>query len=135
MLPSNPFCLFSHAPKNLYDLVYLGAGVALLGSLAEPPHSLGIVLRRAQARVSAADRKRRTRRLILMGSYLPITQAQMSVRRACAGRVGRAEREPFGHTRRLEPQLRGAVTRRAVAQRRSRASGLTRPSAEAIRGF
>ena len=36
---------------------------------------------------------------------------------------------------RLEPQLRGAVTRRAVAQRGSRASGLTRPSAEAIRGF
>ena len=36
---------------------------------------------------------------------------------------------------RLEPQLRGAVTRRAVAQRRSRASGLTRPLAEAIRGF
>ena len=33
-----------------------------------------------------------------------------------------------------EPQPRGAVTRRAVAQRRSRASGLTRPSAEAIRG-
>ena len=39
----------------------------------------------------------------------------------------RAEREPFGHTGRLEPQPRGAVTRRAVAQRRSRASGLTRP--------
>ena len=36
---------------------------------------------------------------------------------------------------RLEPQPRGAVTRRAVAQRRSRASGLTRPWAEAIRGF
>ena len=35
----------------------------------------------------------------------------------------------------LEPQPRGAVTRRAVAQRRSRASGLTRPLAEAIRGF
>ena len=34
-----------------------------------------------------------------------------------------------------EPQPRGAVTRRAVAQRRSRASGLTRRSAEAIRGF
>ena len=34
----------------------------------------------------------------------------------------------------LEPQPRGAVTRRAVAQRRSRASGLTRPFAEAIRG-
>ena len=34
-----------------------------------------------------------------------------------------------------EPQPRGAVTRRAVAQRRSRASGLTRLSAEAIRGF
>ena len=32
-----------------------------------------------------------------------------------------------------EPQPWGAVTRRAVAQRRSRASGLTRPSAEAIR--
>ena len=31
---------------------------------------------------------------------------------------------------------RGALfTRRAVAQRRSRASGLTRPLAEAIRGF
>ena len=42
---------------------------------------------------------------------------------------GEAEREPFGHTRRLEPQPRGAVTRRAVAQRRSRASGLTRLSA------
>ena len=40
-----------------------------------------------------------------------------------------------GHTSRLEPQPRGAVTRRAVAQRRSRASGLTRPLAEAIRGF
>ena len=36
---------------------------------------------------------------------------------------------------RLEPQPRGAVTRRAVAQRRSRASGLTRPSAAAIRVF
>ena len=36
---------------------------------------------------------------------------------------------------RLEPQPRGAVTRRAVAQRRNRASGLTRPLAEAIRGF
>ena len=36
---------------------------------------------------------------------------------------------------RLEPQPRGGVTRRAVAQRRSRASGLTRPLAEAIRGF
>ena len=44
-------------------------------------------------------------------------------------------KEPFGHTRRLEPQPRGAVTRRAVAQRRSRASGLTRLLAEAIWGF
>ena len=34
-----------------------------------------------------------------------------------------------------EPQPRGAVTRRAVAQCRSRVSGLTRPSAAAIRGF
>ena len=44
-------------------------------------------------------------------------------------------KEPFGHTSRLEPQPRGAVTRRAVAQRRSRAGGLTRLSAAAIRGF
>ena len=37
---------------------------------------------------------------------------------------------------RLKPQPRGGgVTRRAVAQRRSRASGLTHPLAEAIRGF
>ena len=49
------------------------------------------------------------------------------------GPCGRAGREPFGHTGRLEPQPRGAVTRRAVAQRRSRASGLTRPLAAAIR--
>ena len=35
----------------------------------------------------------------------------------------------------LEQQPRGAVTRRAVAQYRSRAGGLTRPWAEAIRGF
>ena len=33
-----------------------------------------------------------------------------------------------------EPQPRGAVTRGAVARRGSRASGLTRLSAEAIRG-
>ena len=36
---------------------------------------------------------------------------------------------------RLEPQPRGAVTRRAVAQRRSRASGLTRLSACGYSGF
>ena len=52
-----------------------------------------------------------------------------------SGRVDGPEGNLFGHTRRLEPQPRGAVTRRAVAQRRSRASGLTRPLAEAIRGF
>ena len=34
-----------------------------------------------------------------------------------------------------EPRPWGAVTRGAVAQRRSRAGGLTRPLAEAIRGF
>ena len=51
------------------------------------------------------------------------------------GPCGRTERFPFGHTSRFEPQPWGAVTRRAVAQRRSRASGLTRPLAEAIRGF
>ena len=50
------------------------------------------------------------------------------------GPCERAGREPFGHTGRLEPQPRGAVTRRAVAQRRSRASGLTRLLAEAISG-
>ena len=49
--------------------------------------------------------------------------------------VGQSRKEPFGHTSRLEPQSRGAVTRRAVAQRRSRASGLTCSGAEAIRGF
>ena len=45
----------------------------------------------------------------------------------------------LGHECRRETGLghshSGAVTRRAVAQRRSRVSGLTRPSAEAIRGF
>ena len=35
----------------------------------------------------------------------------------------------------LEPQPRGAVTRRAVAQCRSRASGLTRPSLRLSGGF
>ena len=50
------------------------------------------------------------------------------------GPCERAGREPFGPTGRLEPQPRGAVTRRAVAQRRSRASGLTRLLAEAISG-
>ena len=50
--------------------------------------------------------------------------------------VGRMRRkEAFGHNQTPEPQPRGAVTRRAVAQRRSRAGGLTRPLAEAIRGF
>ena len=51
---------------------------------------------------------------------------------SCFGRTRR--KLAFGHTRRLEPQPWGAVTRRAVAQRRSRASGLTRLSAAAIRG-
>ena len=51
------------------------------------------------------------------------------------GPCGMAERFPFGHTSRLEPQLRGAATCGAVAQRRSRASGLARLLAEAIRGF
>ena len=36
---------------------------------------------------------------------------------------------------RLEPQRGNGVTRRVVAQRRSRASGLTRLSAKAIRGL
>ena len=33
-------------------------------------HTLNSQIRRAQARLSAADRKRRTRRLILIGSYI-----------------------------------------------------------------
>ena len=51
------------------------------------------------------------------------------------GPCGRAERNLSVIPGRLEPQPRGAVTRRAVAQRRTRAGGLTRPLAEAIRGF
>ena len=47
----------------------------------------------------------------------------------------RAERNLSAIPATPEPQPRGAVTRRAVAQRRSRAGGLTRPLAEAIRGF
>ena len=115
-------------------------------------------IHRAQSRISAAERKRRTRRLILMGSYLEHVTGNDPDKRdrlikgldvflerdrdrelfdlAPKGKVGghsdracRAGRESFGHTRRLEPQPRGAVTRRAVAQRRSRASGLTRLSA------
>ena len=42
------------------------------------------------------------------------------------GPCGRAERFPFGHTGRLEPQPRGAVTRRAVAQRRGEPRGCGR---------
>ena len=49
--------------------------------------------------------------------------------------VGRTPKGTFRPYQPSEPQPRGAVTRRAVAQRRSRASGLTRRSAEAIRGF
>ena len=48
--------------------------------------------------------------------------------------LGRSRQLAFGHTRRLEPQPWGAFTRGAVAQRRSRTSGLTRLSAQAIRG-
>ena len=62
--------------------------------------------------------------LISFDSIAPQTRA--------FGPCGRAEREPFGHTRRPSRSRGAAVTRRAVAQRRSRASGLTRPSAEAI---
>ena len=48
---------------------------------------------------------------------------------------GERRKEPFGHTSHLS-RSRGALSpRRAVAQRRSRAGGLTRPLAAAIRGF
>ena len=49
--------------------------------------------------------------------------------------LGRSRKGTFRPYQTPEPQPRGAVTRRAVAQRRSRASGLTRPLAEAIRSF
>ena len=49
--------------------------------------------------------------------------------------VGRTPKGTFRPYQPSEPQPRGAVTRRAVAQRRSRAGGLTHPSAQAIRGF
>ena len=49
--------------------------------------------------------------------------------------VGRTPKGTFRPYQLSEPQPRGAVTRRAVAQRGSRASGLTRLSAEAIRGL
>ena len=48
--------------------------------------------------------------------------------------VGAKPKGSFRPYQPSEPQPWGAVTRRAVAQRRSRASGLTRPLAEAIRG-
>ena len=51
-------------------------------------------------------------------------------RQPAAGRKG-----TFRPYQPLEPQPRGAVTRRAVAQRRSRASGLSRSLTKAIRGF
>ena len=54
--------------------------------------------------------------------------------RGGSGRVD-APKGTFRPYQTPEPQPWGAVTRRAVAQRRSRASGLTRPSAEAIRGL
>ena len=49
-------------------------------------------------------------------------------------RAGSGPKGTFRPYQLSEPQPRGAVTRRAVAQRRSRVSGLTRPLAEAIRG-
>ena len=49
--------------------------------------------------------------------------------------LGRSRKGTFRPYQTPEPQPWGAVTRRAVAQRRSRASGLTRPSAKAIRGL
>ena len=54
---------------------------------------------------------------------------------ACLRPVWTGRKGTFRPYQPPEPQPRGAVTRRAVAQRRSRAGGLTRPSAEAIRGF
>ena len=52
---------------------------------------------------------------------------------SCGGE--RAEMGTFRPYQTPEPQPWGAVTRRAVAKRRSRASGLTRSLAEAIRSF
>ena len=52
-----------------------------------------------------------------------------------SARCGRAGRGPFGPTSRLSRSGGEESPGRAVVQRRSRASGLTRPLAEAIRGF
>ena len=55
-------------------------------------------------------------------------QTYSTIRYVIVPIVGAERRkEPFGHTSRLEPQRRGAVTRRAVAQRRSRAGRLDSP--------
>ena len=73
--------------------------------------------------------------------FAPGTAAGRSGETRCSrgkrGISGRADapKGTFRPYQPLEPQPRGAVTRRAVAQRRSRASGLTRLSAAAIRGF
>ena len=56
---------------------------------------------------------------------------EVADRERCSSSDPRAGRGAFPQG---EPQPRGAVTRRAVAQRRSRASGLTRLLVEAIRG-
>ena len=58
-------------------------------------HTLTRQIRRAQARLSAADRKRRTRRLILLGSYIEhTTQAdQASMTRLMKGLDAFLERD------------------------------------------
>ena len=48
---------------------------------AASAHTLTRQIRRAQARLSAADRKRRTRRLILIGSYIEQCHARPTRRR------------------------------------------------------
>ena len=58
-------------------------------------HTLTSQIRRAQARLSAADRKRRTRRLILIGSYIEhTTQADQTAHtRLMQGLDGFLERD------------------------------------------
>ena len=50
-------------------------------------------------------------------------------------RADESVKQRAGELSRRDTYRRGGVTRRAVAQRRSRAGGLTRPLAKAIRGF
>ena len=73
-------------------------------------HTLTSQIRRAQARVSAADRKRRTRRLILIGSYIDsVSQADpVSMTRLMTGLEAFLERDQDRALFDLQPRLKDA---------------------------